>query len=148
MSQDEDQKHTFVMLIDDNEEDTFLFQHAAKKAREDIRVETRLDSTNLLAQLKNDADSGTAALPDMIFIDINMPSMDGITFLKQLKAVKGLRSIPAIMFSTSAYRKDINTSYAEGAAGYLVKPSGNKELVRKLQLVLAYWIDSMEPVHS
>lgn len=147
MNQNVDQKHTFVMLVDDNEEDTFLFQHAAKKAREDIKVETHLDSASLLAQLKSNADSATLTLPGIIFIDINMPSMDGITFLKELKAHQGLCSIPAIMFSTSAYRKDINTCYAEGAAGYLVKPSGNKELVLKLQQVLAYWIETMEPVH-
>lgn len=77
-----------------------------------------------------------------------MPSMDGITFLKELKAVEGLRCIPAIMFSTSAYRKDIDTCHAEGAAGYLVKPSGNKELVVKLQQALSYWIDTMEPTHG
>lgn len=148
MTQEECAKKAFVMLIDDNEEDTFLFKHAAKKARTDIDVSTHLDSAQLLAKLQSEAEGEAAPLPDVLFIDINMPSMDGITFLKSLKSHSALRGIPAIMFSTSAYKKDIDTCYAEGAAGYLVKPSGNKALVEKLEQVLGYWIDTMEPAHG
>lgn len=134
-----------VMLVDDSEEDTFLFKHAASKARDDIEISTHLDSAALLEMLKQINNSTEYKAPDLIFIDINMPSLDGFEFLQALKSDENLSGVPALMLSTSAYRKDIDNCYQHGAAGYLVKPSSNRDLVEKLNHVFDYWIDTVEP---
>ncbi len=137
-----------VLLLDDSKEDTFLFNHAATKARQDIQVETHLHAADLLLDLKNKAKFPDARLPHLIFIDINMPMMNGMDFLQKFKSTENLNCIPAIMFSTSAYREDIKCCYSRGADGYLLKPSGNKELVEKLRQVFSYWIDTVESTHQ
>jgi len=137
-----------IMLVDDSEEDTFLFRHAANKVRDDIVISTHLDATALLEKLKTERASDATHTPDLIFIDINMPSMDGMAFLQALKSDENLNNVPALMFSTSAYRKDIDFCYHHGASGYLVKPSSNRDLVNKLNHVFDYWIDTVEATQT
>ena len=59
---------------------------------------------------------------DLILVDVNMPKMDGYSFLKELRANPGLRSIPAIMISTENEMMDKEKAYLAGANMYLVKP--------------------------
>ena len=59
---------------------------------------------------------------DLILVDVNMPKMDGYSFLKELRANPGLRSIPAIMISTENEMIDKEKAYLAGANMYLVKP--------------------------
>jgi len=59
---------------------------------------------------------------DLILVDLNMPKMDGYTFLDQLRRGHDLRGVPAIMISTQAREADLSKAYAAGANAYLVKP--------------------------
>jgi len=65
---------------------------------------------------------------DLILVDLNMPKMDGFTFLDQLRRGHDLRGVPAIMISTQAREADLIKAYAAGANVYIVKPVGSLEL--------------------
>lgn len=65
---------------------------------------------------------------DLIFLDINLPGMDGFEILKQIQADKILNKIPVIMCTGSDYRKDREKSASLGAAGYLIKPIEKESL--------------------
>jgi two-component system chemotaxis response regulator CheY len=72
---------------------------------------------------------------DLILVDVNMPKMDGYTFLSQLRRIPELRSVPAIMISTQAQEVDRTRAYAVGANAYIVKPVDPAELIAYGQLL-------------
>lgn len=78
-------------------------------------------------------------LPDLIFVDLHMPKMNGLEFLKLFKNDPNLKHIPAIVFTTSANQNDLKESYKMGIGGYIIKPLKYEDYVLKLKAVLEYW---------
>ncbi len=78
-------------------------------------------------------------LPDIIFLDLNMPKISGIEFLRILKADPVLKYLPTIVLTTSANHKDILECYKIGIAGYVIKPLKYEDYVQKLKRVMEYW---------
>ena len=74
--------------------------------------------------------------PDLIFLDLNMPKMNGLEFLKAFKEISSFRNIPVVIYTTSSNPTDYNRTKEYGAVDYLIKPSNSKALYQKLILVL------------
>jgi CheY-like chemotaxis protein len=126
-------KQTYcILLIDDDEDDRHLFEFALQKVRVDSNCLIAADCLQGFEILKS-ADT----MPDIIFLDLNMPVMHGYDGLKLLKSNPLWASIPVIIFSTSGYCSDVERSRALGAAGYLKKPHDFNDLCDKLKEVLA-----------
>ena len=78
-------------------------------------------------------------LPDIILLDLNMPKINGIEFLKILKADDRLNYIPTIILTTSNNQRDLLECYKIGIAGYVLKPLKYEDYVSKIEKLLAYW---------
>lgn len=78
-------------------------------------------------------------LPDVILLDLNMPKMNGIEFLRILKNDETLKYIPIVILTTSNNHKDVLECYSIGIAGYVIKPLKYEDYVTKLKAVLEYW---------
>lgn len=78
-------------------------------------------------------------LPDIILLDLNMPKINGIEFLKILKKDDVLKYIPTIILTTSNNQKDLLECYKIGVAGYVIKPLKYEDYVIKIERLLAYW---------
>jgi len=78
-------------------------------------------------------------LPDFILLDLNMPKVSGIEFLKILKADRRLSYIPTIILTTSRNQRDLIACYETGISGYLLKPLKYEDYVFKIEKLLAYW---------
>jgi CheY-like chemotaxis protein len=78
-------------------------------------------------------------LPDIILLDLNMPKINGIEFLKILKKDDVLKYIPTIVFTTSNNHKDVLECYRIGIAGYVLKPLKYEDYVIKIEKILSYW---------
>jgi CheY-like chemotaxis protein len=78
-------------------------------------------------------------LPNIILLDLNMPKINGIEFLRILKNNSTLKYIPTVVLTTSANHKDVLECYKIGIAGYIIKPLKYEEYVQKLKCVLEYW---------
>ena len=78
-------------------------------------------------------------LPDIILLDLNMPKINGIEFLKILKDDDTLKYIPTIILTTSNNIKDVLECYKIGIAGYVIKPLKYSDYALKLEKVLNYW---------
>lgn len=76
-------------------------------------------------------------LPDLIFLDLNMPKLNGKQVLEELKKIGSLRAIPVIMYSTSFGPRDIEEVTKLGAAFHLLKPSRFEDLCKSLKVVLS-----------
>jgi len=80
-----------------------------------------------------------STLPDIILLDLNMPKINGIDFLKILKNDIHLKYIPTIVLTTSNNRNDLLECYKIGIAGYILKPLKYDDYVSKIEKLLAYW---------
>ncbi len=78
-------------------------------------------------------------LPDIILLDLNMPKISGIEFLKILKADDTLKYLPTIVLTTSSNERDLLECYKIGIAGYVLKPLKYEDYVSKIEKLLAYW---------
>jgi len=79
------------------------------------------------------------SLPDIILLDLNMPKINGIEFLKILKEDERLQYIPTIILTTSSNQRDLLACYKIGIAGYVLKPLKYEDYVSKIEKLLSYW---------
>ena len=125
----EQKKITRIFLTDDDPDDRFLFEEALSLAGESVRYFYACDGIDALEKLHS-ADIP----PDIIFMDVNMPRMNGIDCLKEIKGSEKLKSIPVIMYSTSSYYQP--ECIEHGASDYLEKPSDFSQLCEKIKFIL------------
>jgi len=126
-------KPNIVLFIDDDEEDLAFFSEAMSIIDPSIK---RLTAPNGLAAIKL-LESPDLIIPDFIFLDINMPIMNGMECLVKLKTMDRLKEVPIIMCSTSIYAEDQKECERLGANFYLVKPNTIIQLVSSLQFVFS-----------
>ena len=125
--------HKRLFIIDDDIEDQEIFTEAVKDVDHTVQVFTALNGDDALHQLQKDV----IVLPDLIFLDMNMPKLNGKQVLKELKNVRALKSIPVIMYSTSFAPQDIEEVHKLGAAYHLLKPAHFDDLRRELESILS-----------
>ncbi|HEY9490312.1 MAG TPA: response regulator [Chryseosolibacter sp.] len=122
-----------VLNVDDDHEDREFFCDALREIDPSVVCLIAASGMEALALLQ-DQDP----LPDYIFLDINMPMMDGKQCLKALKSISRLQSIPVIMYSTSTDTLEIKECYKLGAEDFLIKPHSYEKLVNDLTSVFAF----------
>ena len=83
--------------------------------------------------------------PDLVLSDVNMPRMDGLEFLRIIKADAALKRIPVIVLTTSQEECDRSASFELGAAGYVRKPVDFAKFVDAMRVVNHYWTLSELP---
>src|SRR5688572_5159493 len=120
-----------ILLIDDDEDDQEIFISALENAADSVKC-TALDNAILALEKlrKNEIDT------DIIFLDLNMPLMNGQEFLAQIKKQQNLRDIPVIVLSTSANQTTIQQAKKLGASDFITKPHSFDDLVQILRKVL------------
>ena len=121
-----------LFIIDDDVEDQEIFIEAVKEVSEDILCSSSTSGEEALIQLERDPKKR----PDLIFLDLNMPKLNGKQVLKEIKNIPGLRGIPVIMYSTSFAPRDIEEIKQHGAAHHLLKPSRFNDLCSALTSIL------------
>ena len=130
-----------VLLVEDDAIDMMTVRRAFK----DLKL------TNPLAHATN----GEEALkylekeenpkPCVILLDLNMPRMNGVEFMRAVKADPVLKRIPIVVLTTSRDDRDIVESYKLSAAGYIVKPVDYKKFVEAVRMIDVYWTISELP---
>ena len=115
---------TSFFLIDDDTDDTDLFQSLLSEVAPQVRFDAAENGLEAIEKLT----SASIPLPDLIFLDLNMPKMNGKECLSLLKQNEQLRHIPVIMYTTSSQSKDIEETMLNGAICFIVKPSSLIEL--------------------
>lgn len=105
-------------LIDDDLDDQDIFILALEEVDKSIRCEVASDGADALKRL-----NGKELRPDYIFLDLNMPRMNGKQCLSQIKKLDFLSDVPVIIYSTSSDQNDRTETERLGAAHYIVKPN-------------------------
>jgi CheY-like chemotaxis protein len=120
-----------IMLIDDDDDDQEIFLAAVEKVSKSVSCLTFSDASEALKQLIKDE-----VLPDLIFLDLNMPVMNGQQFLHLIKKDLRLKNIPITIFSTSNHPPTIAATKELGAHDFITKPGSFDGLVMILQKIL------------
>ncbi len=128
--------NTRFLLIDDDADDRSLFSEALAMVNPVIVCDQAADGEEALSRLHQTGPDGL----DIIFLDINMPVMNGWQLLKILKREEAYRNIPVVIYSTSSNKRDISTAYDLGALCFVTKPHA----FRLLQKILGVVVDSVK----
>lgn len=128
-----------VLLVEDDPDDAFLFERAL------IRATTATGRTVTVARFGNGWDAIRAVgrrdvideLPDFVVVDLNMPVMDGLRFLRLLRRELRLPDLPAFVLTTSDRAEDHEAARAEGADHVFVKPESHRDYVDTARVMIA-----------
>lgn len=129
------QRYRTILLVEDDQVDCMTI----KRALEEVKINNRLDIVSNGEQALAYLLSVDNDLPGLILLDLNMPRMNGIEFLKTVKNHAGLKKIPVVVLTTSRAEQDINDSFDLGAAGYMVKPLDYREFIESVVTIARYW---------
>jgi len=121
-------------LVDDDFDDASLFQATLSDVDPNIKFAHAADGQDALDQLLS-----KSIRPNLIFLDLNMPRMDGKECLALIKQEDDLKDIPVIMYTTSSQSQDIEQTMLQGAVCFITKPSS----IRELENILSSIAESM-----
>lgn len=117
-----------ILIVDDSKTVRNLVAFIMKK--EGFKVTTAEDGLDGLEKLYSSPEV------DLIVSDVNMPRMDGLTFIKTVREQEAYRDIPIVVLSTEGQDRDIQTGLTVGANLYMVKPAQPEKLVRNVKMLL------------
>lgn len=119
----------YILLADDDKDDRFFFEKALKGLAIATHLKTVVDGEQLISYL-----SVAERLPDVLFLDLNMPRKNGLECLSEIKRNPKLKEIPVVIYSTSLLDEVADVLYKNGAHYYLHKCDFD-ELTKSIQKV-------------
>jgi CheY-like chemotaxis protein len=123
----------FVLLADDDDDDDRLFFNTAL---DELKLETKVEYVQDGEQLMKYLAQTDAKLPDILFLDLNMPKKTGYECLVEIKKDKNLKDIVVVIYSTSLALEDIEYTFDQGANFYIQKPNDYKSLKKIINATL------------
>lgn len=133
-------KEICILLVEDNEGDIVLTMEALKEARIRNTIDVVRDGEEALRYLRKEGTYQNVDTPDLIFLDINLPKVDGTEILSIIKNDDSLKVIPVIMLTTSNAERDIMESYYNHANCYITKPVDIEKFIEVIQTIKSFWI--------
>jgi len=130
-----------ILLVEDDDVDVMT----VKRALKDSKITNKLVSINDGEEAIDYLRTRSNVKPCVILLDLNMPKMNGIEFLKIAKTDEELKSIPVVVLTTSSSEQDIVESFAFGAAGYMVKSVDYGKFMEIIRAIDGYWTLSELP---
>jgi chemotaxis family two-component system response regulator Rcp1 len=141
-SRDDFKRPAVVLLAEDNPADQEIARRVLGSGVFRCELHMVNDGVEALEYLSRTFEHpDTHPRPDLLLLDINMPRRSGIEVLKQVKEDDDLRSIPALMLTTSVADADIVSAYDLGCNSYISKPVDVPQFVEALRKLGQYWLD-------
>ncbi|GAB4540219.1 MAG: response regulator [Thermodesulfovibrionia bacterium] len=130
-----------IMIVDDDEVDVMTIKRALKEIKITNPLYIARNGEEALEILRN----GKKEHPALILLDLNMPRMGGIEFLRVIKQDDGLKKIPVVVLTTSSEDEDRVESFNLGVSGYMIKPVEYIRFVEVVKVIDLYWTLSELP---
>jgi len=125
-------KISTVLLVDDDPDDREIFCQTFEEIDPSIQCITKATCTEAMTYLKARSDN----FPDLVFLDLNLPAVNGLQCLERLKKLSMLEKIRVVIYTTSKNPEDIEVTKKMGASFFLTKQGRLKELKVRLQSIL------------
>ena len=123
---------THILLADDDEDDRALFTDALQELYSKVKLTTAKNGVDLMRLLE----TWKSTLPDVIFLDLNMPLKNGIECLDEIKAQEELKTLPVVILSTSSQKETMDMLFKKQASMYIKKPGTYPELKTAIEKTL------------
>lgn len=121
-----------IVLIEDDIDDCMFFKDALTETGLNTTLQIATKCTNIIDLIGNQPEQ----LPHLIFLDLNMPLVSGHECLESIRNVSYLNALPIVIYSTSAIKQEVESTFYGGANLYLQKPSSFQLLVIALRKIL------------
>lgn len=134
-----------ILLIEENKDDEILFRQAVMEFPEKLNVFTCHDGEEAITFFRSIDETSTLffPMPDLIFLDLALPVINGFDVLKDIKRRPLLQNIPVVIFSRNSSHEDMLKSYCLHASGFINKSFSYPEVKEQLHKTLAYWIHTV-----
>jgi len=119
-----------ILLADDDDDDRLLFKDVVREYSKDANLKFAHNGEHLMTLLRSEK------LPDVLFLDLNMPLKNGMECLEEIRSDEKLKDLPVVIFSTSSHPGTISQMYDIGAHLYVRKPNDFKTLRKAIHEVL------------
>jgi two-component system, chemotaxis family, response regulator Rcp1 len=130
-----------ILLVEDNPDDVEITRRALTKSRVANDLHVVRDGQEALDLLFREADTKAGDWrPDLILLDVNLPKVNGMEVLEQIRSGGRLTSVPVIMLTASDREEDIVKSYSLGSNTYIQKPVEFEKFLHALDVLGQYWI--------
>ena len=123
-----------IILADDDPDDCLIFSQMVKEVNDKVEITCLPDCESLVQYLN------TYSLPDLIFLDLNMPLLTGQACLKMIKQNPQWKDLPVIVYSTASRGDIIRECYNLGASLYIVKPDNTVRLKEILSWLIGRFV--------
>jgi len=133
-------KSVDILLVEDNADHVELIVKALRNNNVLNEVHVAISGEEAMDFLYQRGAYVDAARPELILLDIKLPGMDGIEFLRRIKADPKLKLIPVVVLTTSGSEKEIAESYNCGANSYIVKPVDFERFAKVIKELKLYWM--------
>lgn len=127
-------KELNILFLEDDKIEVLKFERVLTSLDPDHTLEVVNNGEEALEFLKKNS-----IPPDIILLDLNMPKLNGIEFLRLIKSDPRLMYIPAVVLTTSLNNKDLFECYKLGIAGYILKPLKYEDYLIKIKYMIDYW---------
>lgn len=125
-----------ILLLEDDKVDIMTIKRALGQIKITSKLNVVGNGVEALEYLRNDNNPK----PRIIILDLNMPRMNGIEFLREMKQDKNLKMIPVVVLTTSEEEQDKLSSFNLGAVGYIIKMVDYPGFVQQLKILSIFWL--------
>lgn len=129
-----------ILLVEDNPGDVRLTREAFAQTTLETDLHVVRDGEEALAFLHRRDGFEDAPRPHLVLLDLNLPKVDGLEVLRELKEDPTLRRVPVVVLTGSEAREDIAESYDRYSNAYLTKPVDPAEFVQLIEAIESFWL--------
>ncbi len=135
-----------ILIVDDDKDFVQIAERAVRLEHLDVEVQVARDGKEALARLGiGEEESVERSTPAAVFLDLNLPGIEGLEVLRRVRADERLSCLPVVIVSSSARGRDISRSYALGANSYVVKRFDSTGPGRYIARAMRYWLELNRP---
>ncbi|HEV7751124.1 MAG TPA: response regulator [Baekduia sp.] len=131
-----------LLVVEDSESDVELLREALSDSEPDVTMDIVRHGEDALAFLRREGEFASAAHPDLVVLDLNLPRMGGFEVLRALRADVDprLRRLPVVVFTTSSATSDVETAYDLHASSFVTKPTAFEHYLDTVRAFREFWL--------
>ena len=131
-----------ILLVEDNPGDVRLTREAFKSIDHEVEFHVVTDGADVEQFIQDPEEGGANVDPDLVLLDLNLPTMDGFAVLQALDRELDFPPPPVLVLSSSCSPEDVVRSYANDANAYLTKPDTITQFDAMAQAIESFWIET------